>query len=303
MAIESDIFGNKSNEKPEKETPRRARGPVLWQAATAIALAAVVILFVNIHQLGSSMREQKEAAAAQIAKLSDLVAQQNDASNQRLEAIAREAHDTATSAEAQAKIDVRRANASLAARIAKQTEAQQQAEQQAQQQVAGQLTELKQAADTTNSKLEQITGDVTGVRGDMQSAQSLLDQHGTELKRMTGDMGVMSGLIATNGKQLAELKELGDRNYVEFDLKRNTPMQKLGNIQLQLAKADPKRNRFTLEVVADDKRVEKRDRTINEPVQLYVSGNRQPDEIVVNDVKKDEVKGYLALPKVTMARR
>jgi hypothetical protein len=49
--------------------------------------------------------------------------------------------------------------------------------------------------------------------------------------------------------------------------------------------------------------VEKKDRTVNEPVQLYVAGNRQPFEIVVNNVKKDEVTGYLAVPKVTMARR
>ncbi len=116
-------------------------------------------------------------------------------------------------------------------------------------------------------------------------------------------MGVMSGLIATNSKELAQLRQLGDRTYLEFDLKKNSPAQKLGNIQLQLAKADPKRNRFTLAVLADDKRVEKKDRTINEPVQLYVAGNRQPYEIVVNDVKKNEVTGYLAIPKVTMARR
>jgi sortase (surface protein transpeptidase) len=70
-----------------------------------------------------------------------------------------------------------------------------------------------------------------------------------------------------------------------------------------LAKADPKHNRFTLQVLADDKMLEKRDRTINEPVQLYLAGNRQPEEIVVNEVKKDEVVGYVSIPKVKMARR
>jgi hypothetical protein len=49
--------------------------------------------------------------------------------------------------------------------------------------------------------------------------------------------------------------------------------------------------------------VEKRDRSINEPVQLYVAGNRQPEEIVINEVSKDEVKGYLSMPKVIIARR
>ena len=73
-------------------------------------------------------------------------------------------------------------------------------------------------------------------------------------------------------------------------------------MMLTLKKADPKKNRYTVEVMADDKRLEKRDRTINEPVQIYVAGNRQPNEIVVNEVKKDQVVGYLATPKV-VARR
>jgi hypothetical protein len=58
-----------------------------------------------------------------------------------------------------------------------------------------------------------------------------------------------------------------------------------------------------MEVLADDKRVEKRDKTINEPVQVYVAGNRQPYEIVINQVKKDAVVGYLSTPKVTLARQ
>jgi hypothetical protein len=55
--------------------------------------------------------------------------------------------------------------------------------------------------------------------------------------------------------------------------------------------------------LADDKRVEKRDRSINEPVQFYVSRARQPYEIVVNEVQKDRVVGYLAVPKVLSASR
>jgi hypothetical protein len=112
----------------------------------------------------------------------------------------------------------------------------------------------------------------------------------------------MSGLIATNADQLNALKELGERNYQEFDIKRTGGPQKIGTIQLALAKADPKRNRFTMDVLADDKKVQKRDRTINEPVQFYLSGNRQPVEIVVNEVKKDEIVGYVAMPKVKTSR-
>jgi len=300
MTIESGKFEDKPT---EGRSPRPGRGNLFWYTATALALAANAVLFVNIHQLGVRVVQQRDATAVQIAKLGDLIAQKDAASSQRLESVARDAHDSAMAAAEQAKADLRQTNASLAARIARETKAEQEAQHEAQQQVADQLDELKQATNTANSKLEQISGDVSGVMGDVKSAQSVLEQHGSELKRVTGDMGVMSGLIATNSKEQAELRELGDRNYLEFDLKRSSTAQKIGGIQLQLAKADPKRNRFTLDVVADDKRVEKKDRTINEPVQLYVAGNRQPYEIVVNNVKKDEVTGYLAVPKVTMARR
>ena len=69
-----------------------------------------------------------------------------------------------------------------------------------------------------------------------------------------------------------------------------------------LKKADPKKNRYTIELTADDKVVEKKDRTINEPLQFLVAKARQPYEIVVNDIKKDQIVGYLAIPKVQAAR-
>ena len=69
-----------------------------------------------------------------------------------------------------------------------------------------------------------------------------------------------------------------------------------------LKKTDPKKNKYTIELVADDKRVEKKDKNLNEPVQFYVAKARQPYEIVVNEVKKDQIVGYLTTPKVQSAR-
>ena len=79
--------------------------------------------------------------------------------------------------------------------------------------------------------------------------------------------------------------------------------QRVGDITLTLRKSDVKHNRFTVEVLADDRHIEKKDKTIDEPVQLYVGGSLQPYEIVVNQVKKDQVSGYLATPKMHLARR
>jgi len=106
MTIENGSLESKpAGDKP----PRSARGNPFWQAATALALAAIVVLFINIHQLGTSVAQQRDATTAQIAKLGDLIAQNNEASRQRVESVAREAHDSAMTAEEQAKADLRRA--------------------------------------------------------------------------------------------------------------------------------------------------------------------------------------------------
>lgn len=291
---------NESNDRIESAPAQpRSHASAILGGGLALAAIAIIILGVYAHQLTTSMSALQETVQAQNAKLTDQLGQITEASNQRLDAVAQQARESAMTTVDRARAEVRRANANLSAKLAEEHQT-----------VAGDLDQLKQASSDADSKLTEITADVNGVKGDVSSVkgdvastQTEVQQHGSELKRMTGDMGVMSGLIATNGTQLNELRQLGERDYVEFDLKKGSGPQKIGTIQLVLDKADPKRNRFTVDVLADDKRVQKRDRTINEPVQLYVSGNRLPTEIVVNQVKKDEVVGYLAVPKVTTASR
>jgi hypothetical protein len=141
------------------------------------------------------------------------------------------------------------------------------------------------------------------VKGEVAQTKSTLNSTLNDLKSVRGDLGVQSGLIATNAKELAALREMGERNYQEFAFTKSNKPQKIGNILVALKKTDPKRNKYTLEVIADDRKIEKKDKYINEPVQFYVQGARLPYEIVVNEVQKDKVVGYLAIPKVVQARR
>ncbi len=282
-----------------KTTDRNRAGHIAWNAAIVVALVAIVLLYINNRQLAGSLAQLDQHDQEQIAKLQQDVAQTSAAAEKNVDALARQTMDTAAQAEARAKQDLRRTSSTLSAALTKQ----QQDAEQAREQMNGQLTDLQQANTTAAAKIGEINDNVSGVKNDVASTQTELQKTGTDLKRVMGDMGVMSSLIATNGTQLNALKELGDRDYIEFDLKKVGGKQKVGDMQLILAKADPKHNRFSLQVLADDKTLEKRDRTINEPVQLYLAGNRQPEEIVVNEVKKDEVVGYVSIPKVKMARR
>jgi hypothetical protein len=164
------------------------------------------------------------------------------------------------------------------------------------------LSEVKSSSAEQSAKLTEIGSEVGAVKTQVADARSDIDRTLGDLKRVNGDMGVMSGLIATNSKELSALRALGERDYYEFTLSKTQARQRVGGINLMYKKADAKRNRFTLELTADDKRVEKKDRTINEPVQFYVpSRSRQPLELVVNEVKKDTLVGYLSVPKTQVA--
>ena len=146
----------------------------------------------------------------------------------------------------------------------------------------------KASADDVNK----LGGDVTGVKNDLEDTKS-------KLERANGDMGVMSGLIARNHDDVEELKRKGDRNYYEFTLQKSKNGQRVGPVQITLNKSDQKRSKYTVTVLADDKSIEKKDKTAGEPVQFYVKGTARyaPYEMVVFDIGKNQVSGYLSTPK------
>jgi predicted nucleic acid-binding Zn-ribbon protein len=143
------------------------------------------------------------------------------------------------------------------------------------------------------------TEDVTKLNGDVSGVRNDLDDTKNKLERATGDMGVMSGLIARNHDDLEELRRKGDRNYYEFTIQKSKTPQRVGPVQMALNKTDQKKSKYTMTVLADDKSIEKKDKTAGEPVQFYIKGAARmaPYEIVVFDVGKSQITGYLSTPK------
>lgn len=169
------------------------------------------------------------------------------------------------------------------------------------QQAASKQFETEQQA--TRQRISSVTSDVSGVKNDVGGVKSDLGNTKTELKAdeaqlqsMRGDLGLASGLIATNQRQLDILKHKGDRNYYQFTLRKGQK-QPVSTVSLQLKKADVKHSRYTLVVYADDKKIEKKNRNLNEPVQFYTGKDNYLYELVVNEIGKNEIKGYLATPR------
>jgi len=157
--------------------------------------------------------------------------------------------------------------------------------------------EQKAAINAVAGDVSGVKTDVGGVKTDVASTKADLETTKAKLETTRGDLGLQSGLIAKTAGDLDILKHKGDRNYYEFTLVRGQK-QVVGTVSLMLKRADSKRSKFTLSVFSDDKQYEKKDKSLNEPLQFYSGKEPMLFEIVVNNVSaKNTVTGYLSTPK------
>jgi uncharacterized coiled-coil protein SlyX len=150
-------------------------------------------------------------------------------------------------------------------------------------------TQLATKASTEDVK--NLGNDVNGVKTDLDSTknniQLLRSEHGE--------------LIARNHEELDQLRRMGERDYYEFSLKSKGDKQHVGTMQVELRAVNVKKHEFTMALYVDDMRLEKKNKAINEPIFFYAGGSRAPLELVVNQVNKSKVTGYLSVPKAVAA--
>ncbi len=162
-------------------------------------------------------------------------------------------------------------------------------------------SQIGQVQKESDAKISAVSSDVTGAKTDIDATKKDLEITKGKLTSAIGDVTNQGGLIARNHEELEELKRLGERNIYEFSIGKTKAPQKVGPIQLQLTKVDTKHYRYTVIMVVDDKQIEKKDKTLDELMQFRVNGVARPYELVVNDVSKDKISGYLSTPKDTAA--
>ena len=157
--------------------------------------------------------------------------------------------------------------------------------------------EEKKDITAVSGDVSSVKTDVGGVKTDVATTKASLDATISKLQNTIGDLGVQSGLIANTRSDLEALKHKGDRNYYEFTLLKGAKPQPFSTVALQLKKTDPKHGKYTLNVTADDKAIEKKDKNQSEPVQFYTGRDHMLYELVVWTVDKNKVTGYLSTPK------
>jgi chromosome segregation ATPase len=248
-----------------------------------ISLAVIVLTALSMAGIGVAWSALNQAkAVGQAAETS--LKQSNDALSQRLA----KAEDTNQQLQSDLKVvtdklDVTQSDL-MAAR--KQTK---QAVVAYDKKLTGLKTDVSSqlANKASNDDVSKLSGDVNGVK-------SGLDSTNNNLQMARSEMGT---LIARNHDEIDQLRRMGQRDYYEFTVTRKVAAQKVGSIAVELRDTNTKKNQYTINVLADDKEFEKKNRSVNEPIFFYVGGSRASLELVVNKVTKTTASGYLSVPK------
>ncbi len=270
----------------EKVEERSQSGALTVAILVGLGLGVVSLIWAIALQvqLGKT-QDQLAAAKTETSALQKHVTDSDARLRATSETFAQKLGTTQAQIDAKAQSILQRQNVELAKR------------EQAEAKITESVTAVKTDVGSVKSEVGGVKTDVTGVKTDVAATQADLASTKSQLQRTIGDAGVMSGLIARNSTELEELKHKGDRTYYEFTLDKNKDPKLMSSIKVQLKKVDAKKGRFTLAVNADDRIIEKKDKTLDEPIQFYSGKTPALFEIVVNNIAKNTVSGYLSVPK------
>jgi len=151
--------------------------------------------------------------------------------------------------------------------------------------------QLSQKAD--QNQVGALTQDVSATKVDLDTTKKAVATVVSDLGMARSELGT---LIARNHDDIEYLRKMGERDYFEFTLNK-AEAAKIAGVGLALKRTNVKRHRYTLAMTVDDVQVEKKDRTINEPIFFYTNGSKKAYELVVNSVESNQVKGYVSTPK------
>jgi hypothetical protein len=269
MSLITDTEETKPSGPAGGGSPGRALGMV-GTGLAVVALAAAAYLFIELRDARQQVVEL-QGRVAEVASTADKRAKELDLG------LAAVRGQTATVAE---RAGVTEAELEKTAAAARQLRADQQRGQES---------------------LANLGGEVGKVKDDVAASRAAIEQTQAQLQHAVGDLGEQSGLIARNADELAALKRAGLRDYFEFNVTKAKTPSPVGPVAIRLKSADPKHHKFNMELIVDDLAIEKKDKTLLEPVQFYRKGSRQLNEIVVYAVQKDRITGYLSAPKAAAA--
>jgi hypothetical protein len=255
-----------------------------------ISLGIILVAFVALAGLGLAWSASNSAKDIRAASTNDIQAmkQTYDKNFDSVQARLDQTEKTNTDLQSDLSLVTKHLQMTQGA-LKKAREEAQQAREAASQELADMDSQVKDqlATKASTDDVKSVSGEVGVVRTDLESTKN-------DLNMARSEMGT---LIAKNHDDIETLRRLGERDYIEFTIAEKNKPQKVGDVSVELRSADPKKNQCNLAIIVDDKRTEKRNRSVDEPIFFYAHGAHQPMEVVINQVGKGKVTGYLSVPK------
>jgi len=295
---------------------------VLLVLSLALALGGDIYQFVKSQHMARDVALVQHDLQVQITRLSDATSGAFDVTQHRFEDL-KKLQDATLDTLIDARADFRRSSSQVAARL----EERNQELAQKNRELTAQLAALKQ---DINAKLQNATATLENTSTRLDTANAKLQHVSTEtesnradLKRVAGDLSQVTAKLASSAKPAASPRQTVPtqpqpvatlpptaaappqppaRKYFPFDLLKTKVPTTIGEIQIAILGADPKSSRYSMDLYAGNKIERKMDCAVKQAVQFYVAGSPLPYEIVVNQVQKDEVIGYVSAPNVPAAR-
>jgi len=269
--------------QPAQSNPAGGGGKALpWLVAVlaALAIANLVLVLVQRSQFSDYAIKQSDAI--------NLLTRRLDSSDERYAQL-RGQFQVTSERLGLTQQELARAH-DLAAQVQKQ---QQSAVAQLNQAIAQKAStdEVNKLQADSNAKIGGLSTDLAGTKQDLASTKSEF------ANALSGTKGELSGAIARTHDELVTLAHKTDRDYFEFTLPRRKAQQKVGTVTVELERTDQKKNVYSVFLYFDDKKTERSNKAMNEPLFFYVQGAPSALELVVNKLGKDSISGYLSTPK------
>jgi predicted nucleic acid-binding Zn-ribbon protein len=155
-------------------------------------------------------------------------------------------------------------------------------------------------AASEDPRLKQLQGQLSEQAERLARTQQQVDRNREELEgKLNSTKDELGGSIARTHEELVALQKRGERTYTEFQLDKSKEFRRVGQVSLALRKADTKHKRYDMELIVDDVKLQKKGVNLYEPVYLTLSDRPQPLELVVNQITKNHVQGYVSMPRYT----
>jgi len=128
--------------------------------------------------------------------------------------------------------------------------------------------------------------------------QAQLDAQGKAIEETRGDLtNTRTELTGSIAKTHDELVVLEKKGYFEFDLQKSKQFTHEGPVGVSLRKANLKHQYADLELMVEDRDLVQKHVNLDQPVMFYQPDTELPIQVVINDITKDHIHGYVSAPK------